>query len=129
MGIKRFILLIITFLFLIQPCFAIKIGLQTDVNKTYMENGKLQVIPLGKGYAWFDTGSADRLADASDYVKAIELRQGVQIACLEEIAYLNGWISKDVLSGLAELYKKNQYGQYLLHVIEEVEHARLALNE
>ena len=88
----------------------------TDVNRTYMENGKLQVIPLGKGYAWFDTGSADRLADASDYVKAIELRQGVQIACLEEIAYKNGWITKEQLIASGKLMEKNQYGQHLLNV-------------
>ena len=74
----------------------------TDVNKKYMEEGKLQVIPLGRGYAWFDTGSADRLSDASDYVKAIELRQGIQIACLEEIAYVNKWIGKEELLREAE---------------------------
>ena len=90
----------------------------TDVNKTYMEEGKLQVIPLGKGYAWFDTGSADRLADASDYVKAIELRQGVQIACLEEIAYKNDWISKEQLLTEADKYKKTEYGKYLKRVAE-----------
>ena len=67
-----------------------------------MEKGKLQVIPLGNGYAWFDTGSPDRLSDASDFVKAIELRQGVQIACLEEIAYRNEWISKETLLEYAE---------------------------
>ena len=91
----------------------------TDVNKTYMEEGKLQVIPLGKGYAWFDTGSADRLADASDYVKAIELRQGVQIACLEEIAYKNDWISKEQLLTEADKYKKTEYGKYLKRVAEQ----------
>ena len=90
----------------------------TDVNKTYMEKGKLQVIPLGKGYAWFDTGSADRLADASDYVKAIELRQGVQIACLEEIAYKNEWITKEQLLVEADKYKKTEYGKYLKRVAE-----------
>ena len=84
-----------------------------------MENGKLQVIPLGKGYAWFDTGSADRLADASDYVKAIELRQGVQIACLEEIAYRNEWINKEQLLAEAEKYKKTEYGKYLKRVEEQ----------
>ena len=91
----------------------------TDVNKTYMEKGKLQVIPLGKGYAWFDTGSADRLADASDYVKAIELRQGVQIACLEEIAYRNEWINKEQLLAEADKYKKTEYGKYLKRVAEQ----------
>ncbi len=91
----------------------------TDVNKAYMEKGKLQVIPLGSGYAWFDTGSADRLSDASDYVKAIELRQGVQIACLEEIAYQNEWISKEDLLKEAEKYKKTEYGKYLKRIAEQ----------
>ena len=91
----------------------------TDVNKEYMEKGKLQVIPLGNGYAWFDTGSADRLSDASDYVKAIELRQGVQIACLEEIAYRNEWISRDELLVEAEKYRKTEYGKYLKKIAEQ----------
>ena len=91
----------------------------TDVNRIYMERGKLQVIPLGNGYAWFDTGSPDRLADASDFVKAIELRQGVQIACLEEIAYRNEWISKDTILEYAEKYKKTEYGQYLKKIAEQ----------
>lgn len=91
----------------------------TDVNRTYMEKGKLQVIPLGRGYAWFDTGTADRLLDASDYVKAIELRQGVQIACLEEIAYRNEWITKEQLLKEAEKYKKTEYGQYLIRIAEQ----------
>jgi len=88
----------------------------TDVNKAYMDAGKLQVIPLGTGYAWFDTGSADRLSDASDFVKAIELRQGIQIACLEEIAYRNEWISKDDVLEYAEKYKKTEYGKHLKNV-------------
>ena len=91
----------------------------TDVNKKYMEEGKLQVIPLGNGYAWFDTGSADRLSDASDYVKAIELRQGTQIACLEEIAYRNEWISKESLLKEAEKYKKTAYGKHLKKTAEQ----------
>ncbi len=91
----------------------------TDVNRVYMEKGKLQVIPLGNGYAWFDTGSADRLSDASDFVKAIELRQGIQIACLEEIAYRNQWIDKDTILDYAKKYKKTEYGKYLKRVAEE----------
>lgn len=91
----------------------------TDVNKAYMEKGKLQVIPLGDGYAWFDTGTPDRLGDASDFVKAIELRQGIQIACLEEIAYKNKWIDKEKLEGHAKKYKKTDYGKYLKKVISE----------
>ena len=91
----------------------------TDVNEVYMKKGKLKVIPLGTGYAWFDTGTADRLADASDFVKAIELRQGTQIACLEEYAYKNGWITKDTVMKHVEKYKKTEYGKYLKRVIEE----------
>ena len=91
----------------------------TDVNRVYMEKGKLKVIPLGNGYAWFDTGTPDRLTDACDYVKAIELRQGVQIACLEEYAYKNGWISKEQILEHAKKYKKTEYGKYLKQVAEE----------
>ena len=91
----------------------------TDVNKVYMEKGQLQVIPLGSGYAWFDTGSADRLSDASDYVKAIELRQGTQIACLEEISYKNDWISKDDVLKNAKKYGKTSYGKYLKKIADE----------
>ena len=91
----------------------------TDVNKVYMEKGKLKVIPLGKGYAWFDTGTPDRLNDACDYVKAIELRQGVQIACLEEYSYKNNWITKEQLLEHAEKYKKTEYGKYLRQVADE----------
>ena len=93
----------------------------TDVNKKYMEKGKLKVIPLGSGYAWFDTGTPDRLSDACDYVKAIELRQGVQIACLEEFAFKNGWISKEKILEHAKKYKKTDYGKYLKRVAEESE--------
>lgn len=88
----------------------------TDVNKEYMNRGKLQVIPLGNGYAWFDTGSADRLSDASDFVKAIELRQGIQIACIEEIAYRNEWINKDAVLNEAKNYAKTEYGKYLRRI-------------
>ena len=91
----------------------------TDVNKKYMEMGKLQVIPLGNGYAWFDTGTPDRLGDASDFVKAIELRQGVQIACLEEIAFRNGWITKEDVLKQAKKYSKTEYGKYLKRISEE----------
>lgn len=91
----------------------------TDVNKAYMEAGKLKVIPLGSGYAWFDTGTPDRLSDASDFVKAIELRQGTQIACLEEIAYKNHWITKDQLQEFAEMYKKTEYGKHLKNILNK----------
>ena len=91
----------------------------TDVNKVYMEKGNLQVLPLGSGYAWFDTGSPDRLSDASDFVKAIELRQGTQIACLEEIAYRNEWITKEQVGKLSEKCAKTEYGKYLKRIINE----------
>ncbi len=91
----------------------------TDINKVYMEQGKLQVIPLGNGYAWFDTGSPDRLSDATDFVRAIELRQGIQIACLEEIAYRNEWISKDELLVSYEKCHKTEYGKYLKKIAAE----------
>jgi len=95
----------------------------TDVNRVYMEKGKLKVIPLGNGYAWFDTGTPDRLSDACDYVKAIELRQGVQIACLEEFAFKNGWISKEKILEHAQKYKKTEYGKYLKRVAEQSENS------
>ena len=85
----------------------------TDVNKKYMEDNNLQVITLGRGYAWFDTGAPDRLNEAGDFVRAIELRQGIQIACLEEIAYNNKWISKEQLLEQAQKYKKTDYGKYI----------------
>ena len=85
----------------------------TDVNKKYMEDNNLQVITLGRGYAWFDTGTPDRLNEAGDFVRAIELRQGIQIACLEEIAYNNKWISKEQLLEQAQKYKKTDYGKYI----------------
>ncbi len=91
----------------------------TDVNRVYMESGKLKVIPLGRGFAWFDTGTADRLNDAADFVKAIELRQGIQIACLEEIAYKNKWIDKSKALEFAEKYKKTEYGQYIKRIVGE----------
>ncbi len=93
----------------------------TDVNRVYMEQGKLKVIPLGDGFAWFDTGTADRLADASDFVKAIELRQGTQIACLEEIAYKQGWMQKEEVEKAIEGYKKTEYGKYLQKVLDSEE--------
>lgn len=91
----------------------------TDVNRVYMEQGNLKVIPLGRGFAWFDTGTADRLNEAADFVRAIELRQGVQIACLEELAYTNGWITKEKTLEHAEKYKKTEYGKYLKRVVGE----------
>lgn len=90
----------------------------TDVNNEYMKRGNLKVFTLGQGYAWFDTGTADRLSDASDFVKAIELRQGNQIACIEEIAYANNWISTSQALKLAEKYSKTSYGKHIKKVVD-----------
>lgn len=90
----------------------------TDVNKKYLQNKKLNVELLGRGYAWLDTGTHESLSDASLFIKAIEDRQGLKVACIEEIAYLLGYISKDNLLKLADPLKKNQYGQYLINLIK-----------
>ncbi|WP_238916662.1 glucose-1-phosphate thymidylyltransferase RfbA [Clostridium sp. YIM B02555] len=88
----------------------------TDLNKIYLEKGKLDVITLGRGYGWLDTGTVDSLTEASEYVKVIETRQGLKIACLEEISYKNGWINKEILLESAEEYGKSPYGQHLKNV-------------
>jgi glucose-1-phosphate thymidylyltransferase len=90
----------------------------TDLNKIYLENGKLDVITLGRGYGWLDTGTVDSLTEASEYVKVIETRQGLKIACLEEISYRNGWINKETLLKSAGQYGKSPYGQHLKNVAE-----------
>lgn len=88
----------------------------TDLNKMYLEDGNLNVVTLGRGYAWLDTGTMDSLAEATEFIKVIETRQGIQIASLEEIAYLNKWIDKETLLKSAKKYGKSNYGQYLLKV-------------
>ncbi len=90
----------------------------TDVNRIYLENNKLNVELLGRGFTWLDTGTHESLVDATIFVKTIESHQHRKIACLEEIAYLNGWISKDDVLKVYEVMKKNQYGQYLMDVLE-----------
>ena len=80
----------------------------------------LNVELLGQGFTWLDMGTHESLAEATNFVKSIETHQHRKIGCLEEIAYLNGWITKEVLQELIEIYKKNQYGQYLLQVIDEL---------
>lgn len=90
----------------------------TDLNKMYLEQGKLNVVTLGRGYAWLDTGTVASLSDASDFVKAVETRAGIQIAALEDIAYMHGWITKGILEESAEKYGKSPYGQYLKKVAE-----------
>lgn len=90
----------------------------TDLNKIYLEKGDLEVTLLGQGFTWLDTGTHESLVDATNFVKTVETHSHRKIACLEEIAYLNGWISKDELEKACELYKKNQYGKYLKDVLE-----------
>lgn len=90
----------------------------TDLNKIYLEKGNLDVALLGQGFTWLDTGTHESLADAINFVKTVETHSHRKIACLEEIAYLNGWISKEQLEESYELYKKNQYGKYLKDVLE-----------
>lgn len=90
----------------------------TDVNRIYLEQGKLRSQVLGRGFAWLDTGTHDSLIDAGSFVQTIELRQGYKIACLEEIAYHNGWISKEQLLSRAKSLQKSGYGVYLRQIIE-----------
>lgn len=92
----------------------------TTVNQEYLTQGDLQVEKLPRGFAWLDTGTHDSLAEASIYVEVLEKRQGLKIACLEGIAYRQGWISEEKMVEIARPMLKNQYGQYLMKVIEEV---------
>ena len=91
----------------------------TSVNQSFLQSGELKVQTLQRGFAWLDTGTHDSLAEASIFVEVIEKRQGLKIACLEGIAYRNGWITSDKLRALAEPMLKNQYGQYLLKLLDE----------
>lgn len=90
----------------------------TDLNKIYLEEGKLDVITLGRGYGWLDTGTVDSLFDASEYIRVLETRQGLKVACLEEISHKNGWIGKEELIKSAEMYGNSPYGQHLKNVAE-----------
>ena len=89
----------------------------TDVNKVYLENGDLHVEKMGRGYAWLDTGTHEAMGEASEYVRAIERRQGLKIACIEEIVYRQGWIDNDQLARLASPLEKSGYGGYLLSLL------------
>ena len=91
----------------------------TSVNQCFLQSGELKVQTLQRGFAWLDTGTHDSLAEASIFVEVIEKRQGLKIACLEGIAYRNGWITADRLRALAEPMLRNQYGQYLLKLLDE----------
>ena len=90
----------------------------TSVNQAYLQKGELLLQRFGRGFAWLDTGTHDSLAEASTFIEVLEKRQGLKIACLEEIAWNNGWITDENLKRIAEPMKKNQYGQYLLQLIE-----------
>ena len=90
----------------------------TSVNQTYLEQGNLKVQVMGRGFAWLDTGTHESLLEASNYIQAIENRQGLKVACLEEIAYEMGYIDKEQVLKLAEPLKKNGYGQYLINRVK-----------
>ena len=96
----------------------------TSVNQAFLQQGELKVQTLERGFAWLDTGTHDSLAEASIFVEVIEKRQGLKIACLEGIAYRNGWITEQKMVELAQPMIKNQYGQYLLKVVDELKHKR-----
>ena len=90
----------------------------TDLNRVYLEEGRLDVKLLGRGFAWLDTGTMDSLVEASDFVRMIQARQGIEISAPEEIAYRNGWISEEVLLESAKRYGKSPYGEHLKRVAE-----------
>ena len=91
----------------------------TDLNRIYLENQELQVELLGQGFTWLDTGTHESLVEATNFIKTVETHQHRKVACLEEIAYLNGWIDKEQLLALYEPMKKNEYGQYLKDIMDE----------
>ena len=88
----------------------------TTLNQMYLNDNKLDVITFGRGFTWLDTGTHESLADATSFVKIMEEHQGIKISCIEEIAFINGWITKEELLAAAEPMKKNQYGQHLINV-------------
>jgi len=90
----------------------------TSVNQDFLKDGKLLIQRFGRGFAWLDTGTHDSLSEASTFIEVLEKRQGLKISCLEEIAWHNGWITGEDLRRVAEPMKKNQYGQYLLKLVE-----------
>ena len=92
----------------------------TSVNQAFLADGELKVQTLGRGFAWLDTGTHDSLSEASTFIEVIEKRQGLKVACLEDIAYRQGWITAEKMRELARPMIKNQYGQYLLRVVDEL---------
>ena len=96
----------------------------TTVNQWFLRDNELKVQTLGRGFAWLDTGTHDSLSEASTYIEVLEKRQGLKVACLEDIAYRHGWIDEERMRELAKPMIKNQYGQYLLRVIDEVKQTR-----
>lgn len=92
----------------------------TTVNQWFLRDNELKVQTLGRGFAWLDTGTHDSLSEASTYIEVLEKRQGLKVACLEGIAYRQGWIDEERMRELAKPMLKNQYGQYLLKVIDEI---------
>ena len=94
----------------------------TTVNQHFLQDGELKVKTLGRGFAWLDTGTHDSLSEASTFIEVIEKRQGLKVACLEGIAYRQGWIDAERMRQLAQPMIKNQYGQYLLRVVDEMAH-------
>lgn len=90
----------------------------TDVNRVYLERGQLDVVRLGRGFTWLDTGTHESLYEAADFIRTVESHQGIKISCIEEIAYINGWITKAELLEVAESMSKNGYGKYLKKVAE-----------
>jgi glucose-1-phosphate thymidylyltransferase len=91
----------------------------TDVNAHYLERGQLGVEIMGRGYAWLDTGTHDSLMEASQFIATLEKRQGLKVACPEEVAFRAGWIGAEALRAQAEPMRKNGYGQYLLKLLAE----------
>jgi len=91
----------------------------TSINQVYLERGNLKVEVLGRGFAWLDTGTHKSLADASQYIQTIEQRQGYKVACIEEVAFYKGWITRDELIALAQPLKKTEYGQYMIEMAGE----------
>lgn len=91
----------------------------TTLNEMYLDEDKLNVVNLGRGMAWLDTGTHEGLLEASNFVKTVQSRQGIMVACPEEIAYRNGWISKEKVEELAKILLKSEYGKYLMDLIKE----------